>query len=159
MGYIIRDSTLYSLGCKYKINQLRCLRVSLDLHMIFHVISCDLVAISPIARFMGPTWGPSAADRTQVGPMLAPWTLLSGMFKDPFTPQIRSLWPSYDHNKTCIRYWYDHHALSQTLIKLFMIWWLGHIFVRCAGRSSDASETPTYTVVRLMASSVSPLWT
>ena len=23
-------------------------------------------------------WGPSGADRTQVGPMLAPWTLLSG---------------------------------------------------------------------------------
>ena len=31
-----------------------------------------------IARFMGPTWGPPGADRTQVGPMLAPWTLLSG---------------------------------------------------------------------------------
>ena len=31
-----------------------------------------------IARFMRPTWGPSGADRTQVGPMLAPWTLLSG---------------------------------------------------------------------------------
>ena len=32
-----------------------------------------------VSRFMGPTWGPSGADRTQVGPMLAPWTLLSGM--------------------------------------------------------------------------------
>ena len=31
----------------------------------------------PIARFMGPTWSPSRADRTQVGPMLAPWILLS----------------------------------------------------------------------------------
>ena len=31
-----------------------------------------------IARFMGPTWGPPGDDRTQVGPMLAPWTLLSG---------------------------------------------------------------------------------
>ena len=30
------------------------------------------------ARFMGPTWGPSGADRTQVGQMMAPWTLLSG---------------------------------------------------------------------------------
>ena len=30
-----------------------------------------------IARFMGPTWGPSGADRTQVGHMLALWTLLS----------------------------------------------------------------------------------
>ena len=35
--------------------------------------------ISLIARFMGPTWGPSGADRTQVGPMLAPWNLLSGV--------------------------------------------------------------------------------
>ena len=34
---------------------------------------------SMMARFMGPTWGPSWADRAQVGPMLAPWTLLSGM--------------------------------------------------------------------------------
>ena len=29
-------------------------------------------------KFMGPTLGPCGADRTQVGPMLAPWTLLSG---------------------------------------------------------------------------------
>ena len=34
---------------------------------------------SLIARFMGPTWGPSGADRTQVRPMLVPWTLLSGL--------------------------------------------------------------------------------
>ena len=33
---------------------------------------------APIARFMGPMWGPYGADRTQVGPMLTPWTLLSG---------------------------------------------------------------------------------
>ena len=34
--------------------------------------------VTLIAKFMGPTWGPSGVDRTQVGPMLAPWTLLSG---------------------------------------------------------------------------------
>ena len=38
---------------------------------------------SLIARFMGPAWGPSGADRIQVGPMLAPWTLLSGVFCSP----------------------------------------------------------------------------
>ena len=37
--------------------------------------------LSLIARFMGPTWGPSGADRIQVGPMLAPWPLLSGLFR------------------------------------------------------------------------------
>ena len=31
-----------------------------------------------IARFMGPTWGPPGSCQAQVGPMLAPWTLLSG---------------------------------------------------------------------------------
>ena len=34
---------------------------------------------SLIVRFMGPTWGPSGADRTQVGPILAPWNVLSGI--------------------------------------------------------------------------------
>ena len=45
------------------------------------ITSPDPLAITKttlIARFVGPTWGPSGADRTQVGPMLAPWTLLSG---------------------------------------------------------------------------------
>ena len=34
---------------------------------------------SLITIFMRPTWGPSGADRTQVGPILAPRALLSGM--------------------------------------------------------------------------------
>ena len=47
----------------------------------FPVLSrnCREINTSLIARFMGPTWGPSGADRTQVRPMLAPWTLLSGI--------------------------------------------------------------------------------
>ena len=35
---------------------------------------------SQIARLMGPTWGPPGSCRPQVGPILAPWTLLSGVF-------------------------------------------------------------------------------
>ena len=34
--------------------------------------------MTQIARFMGPTWGPPGSCRPQMGPMLAPWTLLSG---------------------------------------------------------------------------------
>ena len=34
---------------------------------------------SLIARFIGPTWGPSGADRTQVGPMLAHIIWMSNM--------------------------------------------------------------------------------
>ena len=36
---------------------------------------------SQIAKFMGPTWGPPGSCRPQMGPMLAPWTLLSGTFQ------------------------------------------------------------------------------
>ena len=44
---------------------------------------CNCLSLpSQITRFMRPTWGPAGADRTQVGPMLAPWTLLSGMLFD-----------------------------------------------------------------------------
>ena len=32
---------------------------------------------------MGLTWGPSGANGTQVGPMLVPWTLLSGQIREP----------------------------------------------------------------------------
>ena len=36
--------------------------------------------LTQIAEFMGPTWGPPGSCRPQMGPMLAPWTLLSGEF-------------------------------------------------------------------------------
>ena len=46
-----------------------------------YVCVCIYIYILPlIASFMGPTWGPHGTDRTQVGLMLAPWTLLSGTF-------------------------------------------------------------------------------
>ena len=58
---------------------------------------------SQITKFMGPTWGPTGSCRPQMGPMLAPWTLLSGLapllstlpsnFK-MFEPQtISNQWP------------------------------------------------------------------
>ena len=43
---------------------------------------------SLIARFMAPAWGPSGADRTQMGPMLVPWTLLSGWCWFSYTSSI-----------------------------------------------------------------------
>ena len=38
------------------------------------IISKALQGLPQIARFMGPTWDPPGSFRTQVGPMLAPWT-------------------------------------------------------------------------------------
>ena len=36
---------------------------------------------SQITKFMGPSWGPPGSCRPQMGPMLAPWTLLSGTYQ------------------------------------------------------------------------------
>ena len=50
----------------------------------------DVKLLSPVAWFMGPTWGPSETDRTQVGPMLATGTLLSGV--SPCIPHLSHPW-------------------------------------------------------------------
>ena len=47
--------------------------------IILKNISKHIIKISLIAIFMGPTWGQSGADRTHVGSVLVPWTLLSGV--------------------------------------------------------------------------------
>ena len=41
---------------------------------------------SLITRFMWPTWGPPGSCRPQVGPMLATWTLLSGILVHQYMP-------------------------------------------------------------------------
>ena len=38
-----------------------------------------------ITKFMRPTWDPPGSCRPQMGPMLAPWTLLSGESQKPRT--------------------------------------------------------------------------
>ena len=38
---------------------------------------------SQITNFMGSTWDPPGSCRPQMGPMLAPWTLLSGLSMGP----------------------------------------------------------------------------
>ena len=55
-------------------------KVALILYLIVEHQFCNPLAITLITRFVGPTCDPPGADRTQVGPMLAPWTLLSGKF-------------------------------------------------------------------------------
>ena len=66
--------------------------------VLFHLnrvnpMNAPVPVTSLIARFMGPTWDPSGADRTQVGPMLTPWTLLSGVVL--VVLKFNSLWPSH----------------------------------------------------------------
>ena len=72
-----------------------------------------------ITRSMGPTWGPSGADRTQVGPMLAPWILLSGYWPGTF---------SFRGKNVCARLY--QNILFQ--IHLMMTFWVQHSDVNFA---------------------------
>ena len=58
-----------------------------------------------IARSMGPTWGPSGADRTQMGTMLAPRTLLSGYWIKSGTWWIHSLASGIQMNCSVLMKW------------------------------------------------------
>ena len=44
-----------------------------------HPCETNIGKPSQIQKFMGTTWGPLGPCRPQMGPMLAPWTLLSGL--------------------------------------------------------------------------------
>ena len=78
----------------------------------------QLCVLVLIARFMGPTWGPSGAGRTQVGPMWAPWTLLSGVSlwgettSDRFPSQRAS-------NVESVSTWWHHHVTCYNQTQLF----------------------------------------
>ena len=63
-------------------------------HFLIHVLKWQCVFIdqnlaSQIAMFMGPTWAPPGSYLSQMGPMLAPWTLLSGVTMSYLPPFIQ----------------------------------------------------------------------
>ena len=91
---------------------------------------------TPIARFMGPIWGPSGADRTQVGPMLAPWTLLSGYLSHPLQ------WCHNEHggisnhqpHDCLLNCLFRHRSKKTSKLRITGL---------CAGNSPVAGEFPT----------------
>ena len=71
---------------------------------------------SQITRLMGPTWGPPGSWRLQVGPVLAPWTLLSGMFNfTVITVSTNSQWWLWGHIQTQPRWRHNMETLSNFL--------------------------------------------
>ena len=87
---ILNNAELYdrtvSVGARFthkehQINLIQLIQYQWHPHSGHHPadIPSSSINFPLITRFMGPTWGPSGANRTQVGPMLAPWTLLSAL--------------------------------------------------------------------------------
>ena len=77
-----------------------------NIYIVIIIVRGNFSQISLIARFMGPTWGPSEADRTQVGPMLAPCSLLSGL--------------SYNGRQTLLSYLTSYYCATQKWINEWM---------------------------------------
>ena len=86
------------------------------------------VMTSLITSFMGPTWGPSGADRTQVGPMLAPWTLLSGILLTVRLWWRRNVGQSLNSQKD---YLYLHLLRASDVASLWLTW--THMTMRYPG--------------------------
>ena len=64
----------------------------MDLEVSNNNMSTDRCWVTPqITRFIGPTWGSSGP---QMGPMLAPWTLLSGT--NMHLPSFACITPSHN---------------------------------------------------------------
>ena len=47
-----------------------------------------VIIVTQITRFMGPTWGPPWSCPPQMGPTLAPWSLLSGKLYNTLGPKL-----------------------------------------------------------------------
>ena len=118
------------------------------------VYGCLLVPIvvylnkvrSLMARFMWPTWGPSGADRTQVGPMLAPWTLLYGV---AFT-QGQFHWKYWRHQwvkciwKCKLHIWSYNHISQGSMNENSNLYFHGLDQVRCKWQWSYNSLALNY---------------
>ena len=83
---------------------------------------CIMFVHAQIAKFMGPTWGPPGSWRPQMGPMLAPWILLSGWYIIIFSDF--ELWFMYNRKPEPLPYIREHmtwpkvkHELSRSITK------------------------------------------
>ena len=80
-------------------------------------MDCSLVKrTTQIARFMWSTLGPYGFYRPQVGPVLAPWTLLSGEYKfgqDCCFHRVSSNWIRYWNYTLCFQ-WIIHASLRKS---------------------------------------------
>ena len=78
-----------------------------------------VLVTSQISKFMGPTWGPPGSSRPQMGPMLAPWTLLSGLIHLSLSG-VPDLW---DRNKILSGGDLSHYQVPHCIRVFFYFVW------------------------------------
>ena len=114
----------------------------------------------PDSKVHGATWGPSGADRTQVGSMLAPWTLLSGLLPAEWqdvaflcnAAQSNTIWYNGNGGNGEPRNWIsfrtqERHSIAQLLgwITWFLWWGIGGLYrimeyILCGGWNHSSSH-------------------
>ena len=72
-----RPSVNIRTRCRWSKVFIRNVRSDIARYRLIFVLIKGATQPTQIAKFMGPTWGPPGSCRSQMGPMLAPWTLLS----------------------------------------------------------------------------------
>ena len=86
--YAMTSSWYTCIRCHRNVNQTHVRYISWYIWIFFHInfshrmqVFHEILSVyvSQIANSMGPTRGPHRSCRPQMGPMLAPWTLLSGI--------------------------------------------------------------------------------
>ena len=86
-----------------------------------------------VTKFMGPTWGPPGSSRPQMGPMLAPWTLLS-MYDCPNSrvPNLKNI--SVDLSYVITNDIYKTETRAHNLVHIFEKYIPGIVVVSCRGK-------------------------
>ena len=70
---------------------------------------------SQIAKFMGPIWGPPGPCRPQMGPLLAPWALLSGILWRHDTTILESLFGTWLSRRQYQTHIHTTHCFEQNV--------------------------------------------
>ena len=99
--------------------------------------------VTQIAKFMWPTWGPPGSCRPQMGPMLDPWTLLSGYWshgviqngrREILATELSSFvlhWNVYSPIEICQNCFYlDYEQLWNTLTHIWSCQDQGAVSIR-----------------------------
>ena len=126
-----KGKCMLNLHIYYEANILRKLKQTYFSAIITNFSGRVFHMVSLIARFLGPTCGQSGADRTQVGPMLAPWNFLSGIR----IPIIFHGIPAYDE-KVDVKNIQIYHDMRLVFIPMTPY--------TCILQWSHGIETPNY---------------
>ena len=151
-----------------------------NVFLSIHVSSCQAVSLMPVypdTKFMEATWGPPGSCRPQMGPMLAPWTLLSGLCcgnvplrrckqagrANPGSSARRS--PATNTSQHWFRWWrvaWRHQAITWTMMEkytlgaLSLLLWCGDI-KSLSILSAQEQHSRTYCAGKVQATTSSHL--